>query len=147
MKLHRCNTRSLNRLQQILQVKQLKSKQGRFPMLILYITNIQDFVLQLNCSISLNIQCKHETVQVAMATWHFGSVSSVSDRKTLALRYCQTPFCPHCSAFCFSVGRQMTEEAMTWNLHKSGSIVKRGFELKLKNDNFTFKQLLCLVAI
>lgn len=30
-------------------------------MLILYITNIQDFVLQLNCSISLNIQCKHET--------------------------------------------------------------------------------------
>lgn len=42
-----------------------------------------------------NVQCMQcDTVTVAMVTWHFGSVNSITARKTFALHYCETPFYP-----------------------------------------------------
>lgn len=75
-----------------------------------------------------------------METWHFGSVNSVSDRKRFALHYCWSPFYPHSSASLHLSWEVEDKEAvMTWNFHESGSIIKRGVELKLKNNNFTLK--------
>lgn len=97
-------------------------------MLILYITNVQDFLLQLNFTMLLNVQCMQcDTVKVAMETWHFGSVNGVSDGKTFALHYCETPFYPHFSAplvLSWEVGDR--KKAMAWNLHESGLIGKKG---------------------
>lgn len=75
-----------------------------------------------------------------METWHFGSVNGVSDGKTFALHYCETPFYPHFSAplvLSWEVGDR--KKAMAWNLHESGLIEKRDVELKLKNYNFSVK--------
>lgn len=50
----------------MLQVKELKNKQWRFSMLILYITNVQDFLLQLNCSICYLMHCVCDVTQLRL---------------------------------------------------------------------------------
>lgn len=59
----------------------------------------------------LNVRCLQcDTFKVAIETWLFVSVKGVSDRKTFALHYCETPFSPAPQLLRFSVGKQVTEE-------------------------------------
>jgi len=90
---------------------------------------IKLFNVLLNCVILHTLYGK-----VAMETWHFASVNCVSDRKTFALRYCETPFSPQSSApllLIWEVGDR--EKAMAWDLCGSGSVEKRDVELEFKN--------------